>query len=35
MNEINIAYGGLYKTVVFSIPPGINVAEFENNITLV
>lgn len=34
MNEVNLKYGGLFKTVVFSVPDGVNTKEFRDNITL-
>jgi uncharacterized protein (TIGR02452 family) len=34
MNEINLEYGGLYETIVFSVPEGVNANEFRENIKL-
>ena len=32
MNEINLEYGGHFKTIVFSVPEGVNTEEFRDNI---
>ena len=32
LNNINKMYGGLYKNVIFAIPPGNNFKIFEDNI---
>ena len=34
MNQINLQYGGHFSNIVFSIPPGINVNVFRENLTL-
>lgn len=33
MNEINLEFGGYFKTIVFSVPEGVNTNEFRDNIT--
>jgi uncharacterized protein (TIGR02452 family) len=33
MDDINKNYGGYFKTIVFSVPEGINKKEFAENIT--
>lgn len=34
MNEINLKYGGAFKTIVFAVPEGVNTKEFRDNITV-
>lgn len=35
MDDITKNYGGYFKTVVFSVPEGVNTEEFSRNITLI
>lgn len=32
MNKINLDYGGLYRMIIFTVPPGLNANEFSMNI---
>lgn len=34
MNDINLKYGGAFRTIVFAVPEGANTEEFRDNITL-